>query len=240
MDIVLSTFTNNIYNEISNYFFAEKVEDRERLSKEWKIMKIELLHLKKSWLQFKKSIEDNNMKMKGTATEWTLRRILKNFDNIDELTKLYEIAKIALITPVTNAWPERGASAVKRIKTRSRSQMKDDLINALLMISVNGPDFKTPEYENLMEEVTTAYQKKNHKKNPGNFNATISLKQTSSTSTQTIDLEHDDIENQIENIDKQLEQTIKNTEPWIINEIENATDDDTDDSDNDSAESESK
>ena len=61
------------------------------------------------------------MKMKDTPTEWTLRRILKEFDGNEDLTRLYEIVKIALITPVTNAWPERGASAVKRIKTCARS-----------------------------------------------------------------------------------------------------------------------
>ena len=45
-------------------------------------------------------------------------------------------AKTALIIPVKNPWPERGTSTVK---TRMRSTMKDDLLNGLLHISVNGP-----------------------------------------------------------------------------------------------------
>ena len=40
------------------------------------------------------------------------------------------------------------------VKTCFRSRMKDDLLNSLLMITINGPAFKTAEYENLLEEVT--------------------------------------------------------------------------------------
>ena len=126
-------------------------------------MKIELLHLRKSWLQFKKSVDDNKMKLKSTPTEWALHGIVRTFSSNEDLTMIYEIAKVALVTPVTNAWPERGASAVKRVKTRFRSQMKDDLLNSLLMITINGPAFKTAEYESPMEEVTNIYQNKSHK-----------------------------------------------------------------------------
>jgi hypothetical protein len=51
------------------------------------------------------------------------------------------IAKTALVATVSNAWPERGGrrgSAIKRIKARSRSQMKN-MLEALMMISLNGP-----------------------------------------------------------------------------------------------------
>ena len=40
--------------------------------------------------------------------------------------------------------------------------MKDDLLNSLLMITVNGPAFKTAEYEYHKKEVTSIYQSKNH------------------------------------------------------------------------------
>ena len=49
---------------------------------------------------------------------------------------IYEMEKVALVTPVTNTQPQRGASAVKRVKTRFRSPMKDDLLNSLLMITI--------------------------------------------------------------------------------------------------------
>ena len=47
--------------------------------------------------------------------------------------------------PVSNAWPERGASAVKRIKTRLRSSLKNDMLQALLQISINGPQVNDQE-----------------------------------------------------------------------------------------------
>ena len=200
-------------------------------------MKIELLHLWKSWLQFKKSVDDNKMKLKSTPTEWALHRIVRTFSSNEDLTMIYEIAKVALVTPVTNAWPERGASAVKRVKTCFRSQMKDDLLDSLLMITINGPAFKTAEYENLMEEVTNIYQSKSHKKHPGNFSTTVKVKKVS-ISTQTITID-DNVDDQIETIDKKLQETIKNTEPWFRNEVENDSDDDND-KDDDSTDSDSE
>jgi hypothetical protein len=65
--------------------------------------------------------------------------------------------------------PEQGASAVKRIKTRSRSSMKSDLLNALFMISINGPALKTKEYQELMEEVAIRYANEKHKNCPHSF-----------------------------------------------------------------------
>ena len=133
-------------NEIGNHFYQENLDEKKILLVQWKLMKIELLHLRKSWLQFKKSVDDNKMKLKSTPTEWALHRIVRTFSSNEDLTMIYEIAKVALVTPVTNAWPERGASAVKRVKTRFRSQMKDDLLNSLLIITINAPAFKTAEY----------------------------------------------------------------------------------------------
>ena len=37
---------------------------------------------------------------------------------VSETVTTAEVAEICYSAPVTNAWPERGASAVKQIKTR--------------------------------------------------------------------------------------------------------------------------
>ena len=52
---------------------------------------------------------------------------------------MLRIAEVCLSLPVSSAWPERGASAIKRIKTRMRSTIKDDMLEALMQISINGP-----------------------------------------------------------------------------------------------------
>ena len=51
-----------------------------------------------------------------------------------------KIAEVVLALPVSNSWPERGASKIKLIKSRVGSRLKNDLLNSLLKISINGPD----------------------------------------------------------------------------------------------------
>ena len=70
---------------------------------------------------------------------------------------IVDLAKIATIVSVTNAWPERGASAVKRIKSRTRSQMKNDVLNNLLHISINCPAVNSKEADNLKSRVFEKY-----------------------------------------------------------------------------------
>ncbi|WAR01825.1 ZN862-like protein, partial [Mya arenaria] len=62
---------------------------------------------------------------------------------------LSDLAEIILSLPVSNAWPERGASAVKRIKTRLRSSLKNDMLQALMSVSINGPDVLGKEFDNI-------------------------------------------------------------------------------------------
>ena len=69
---------------------------------------------------------------------------------------LTNIAEVCLSMPVSNAWPERGCSALKRIKTRLRNRLSVDMLQALLMITINGTKVGTSECESL---VTAAVEK---------------------------------------------------------------------------------
>ena len=72
---------------------------------------------------------------KTTSTESMLSMpVYKQF-----FPRLAFIASVAASLPVTNAWPERGASALKNIKTRHRNRIKNDMLEALLQVAVNGP-----------------------------------------------------------------------------------------------------
>ena len=95
-------------NEIS--FLAEQEE-----------FKFELIDIKKKYQLLKENLTDNNLKLKETVFDWALQYIVKGFRE-DNYIYICELAKIALITPVTNAWPERGASAVKRVKVKCEVQ----------------------------------------------------------------------------------------------------------------------
>ena len=132
---------------------------------EWEEFKFALTDTKKKFQLLKENLTNNNLKLKETASEWALQYIVKGFRE-DNYIYIFELAKIALITPVANAWPERDASALKRVKSRMRSRMKNDLRNSLLHISINGPPANSKEADQLLERVCSAYANEKHKKIP--------------------------------------------------------------------------
>ena len=61
-------------------------------------------------------------------------------------------AEAILSLPISNAWPERSGSAIKRIKTRLRSRLSNKMLQSLLHISINGPEISTEECDQLIRE----------------------------------------------------------------------------------------
>ena len=64
--------------------------------------------------------------------------------------ELLHLAEACMSLPVSNALPERGASAVKRLKTRLRSSLKGDMLESLMYITINGPEVQ--ECEGLVKK----------------------------------------------------------------------------------------
>ena len=52
---------------------------------------------------------------------------------------------------VSNAWPERGASALKLVKSRLRSRLKNDMLQCLLHVKINGPDVLSPDAKTIIK-----------------------------------------------------------------------------------------
>ena len=88
---------------------------------------------------------ENKLKFSKTSTGWTIEHILNGYREQNENPIVVNLAKIASIIPVNNAWLERGARAVKRIKSRTRRSMKNDFLNASLHISLKGPTLHSKE-----------------------------------------------------------------------------------------------
>ena len=95
-----------------------------------------------------------------SPTDFILRKIVKeqashriNFPHI------VDAAQICLTQPMSNAVVERGASAVKRVKTRLRSRLKNDMLASLLHISLNGPSHKSEECKAMLTEATKVWRK---------------------------------------------------------------------------------
>ena len=149
---VFQMYCSREINVLADHYYVNNDVKKDALEKEFDSFKFELIELKKKWNSFKDNIKSNKLKLKCTATEWGLRTILRDFGETSEYPLIAEIARVALITPVSNAWPERGASAVKRIKSRIRSKMRNDVLRSPLFITLNGSDLDTPGLAELIRK----------------------------------------------------------------------------------------
>ena len=109
---------------------------------------------------------ENKFKLKQYSTEWALQNTINIYKDDQEFGKVVKLAKKACITPVTNAWPKRGASAVKKIKSRTRSTMRNDLLNALLQVSISGPEMNSSDTDKLIEKASLKFQETRRNKKP--------------------------------------------------------------------------
>ena len=108
---------------------------------------VEVEALKSQWEYFKFIAQDlksecpttEAQQPQVTSTEWLLTKLCSIPSFKVMFPNLVKLAAVAQSLPVTNALPERGASALKRIKTRLRNSLKDDMLECLLQISINGP-----------------------------------------------------------------------------------------------------
>ena len=73
--------------------------------------------------------------------------------------QIVDAAQTCLTQPMSNEVVERAASAVKRVKTRLRSRLKNDMMASLLHISVNGPNHDTEECREMFTEATKVWRK---------------------------------------------------------------------------------
>ena len=64
--------------------------------------------------------------------------------------------------PVSNAGPERGASALKRLKTHPRNSPKKEMLQSLLHLSINGPPVK--ESEAVINKAVALWKEKKHRR----------------------------------------------------------------------------
>ena len=148
---------------LTQQYFPNDEESQRQANAEWEKLKYDLLLWKG---QIPEELEN------VTPTEWYLRRLLST-----RTPKLVWIAEIILSLPVSNAWPKRGASAVKRIKSRLRSSMSNQMLEALLQISINGP--AVSEAEDLVNQAVKTWSKtKKRKKLP----PAVNLKLAATTS----------------------------------------------------------
>lgn len=130
--------------------------------------------MKTQWQNFKylmlswqppRNVLQGGKESKLSPTEWILRKIVKEQALLKvSYSFLVDAAKICLTQPMSNAVVERGASAVKRVKTRLRNRLKNDMLSTCLHVSINGPEPKSEECQLVLAEAAQVWRN-THKRN---------------------------------------------------------------------------
>ena len=191
---------NHEVNVLCSHFFEDNEEKKKEFLEEWQSFKFDMLSLRKKWISLKENLSHNNLKQQSTATEWALKQICASV-NCDKFPTICSLAKIDFIIPVSNAWPERDGSAIKRIKNNKRSTMKNDALNALLMISLNGPKPGTPNAAALLKRVAKSYGQRNQYKKASVVRIKAMGTQTEQKETQTVYIESESVKEAEERLD---------------------------------------
>lgn len=127
------TYGVNHVATLADHFGVTEYVDVEALKSEWEHFKFVAQDLKTECPMTTTPQPGN------TPTEWLPTKLCGISSFRAMFPNLMKLATVAQTLPVTNAWPERGASALKRIKTRLRNSLKDDMLESLLQIAINGP-----------------------------------------------------------------------------------------------------
>ena len=205
-------------------FFYQDWEDKdlkkEELLCEWAKFKYNLLGLRS---QLPPEIAHPNgsktLCKSKTPSEWLLEHMLSMQSTYQHLCPcLLELAEVCLSLPVSNAWPERGASCIKRLKTRLRSSLKNDMLQALMHIAINGPS--TSQCHSLIHEVAKqwlAKPRRNLAKIPAKGQQPTQIPTTADASVQ-VDTQREDVVRAWEAVAA----SVKNIDSIIDQEVEEA------------------
>lgn len=140
--------------KLADHYFPgpQHAEDPQQLLVEWQKVKYDLLQWKENDLL--QAIHQGE----GSISDWHLSKLMQP-PYRSHYPMLSFIAEVCLSFPVSNAWPERGASVLKWQKNRLRSRIKNDLLNPLLHVSINGPKQQSKELPFLIRDVVAEWLK---------------------------------------------------------------------------------
>ena len=169
LEAVLRTgYGDDHIKSLSKNFFAERVTEEndqanvnaEKLKAEWGKFKIDLIDWKD---ELPRDIKEG--KAATTSTTWTLHRMTRQPSFCHFFPLLFSLAERCLSIPVSNAWPERGASALERVKPRLRNRLKNDMLQALLQVSINGPAAESDACANIIQSAVDAWNSAKKRRN---------------------------------------------------------------------------
>ena len=145
-----------------HYFTGNETDEEEvfaasKMRAEWGKLKFDVHEWK---AKVPKDLKDGKDPSKITTTTWTLQHLLQQPSYRFFYPMLTQLAECCLSLPVSNAWPERVASALKRIKTRLRYRLSNSMLQSLMQMSINGPPINSKETEDIIVKVWTLQKKR--------------------------------------------------------------------------------
>ena len=177
----------HIETMINNFFKDLEESKKEEIRVEWKKLKYNFLQWKKEMTLVSEE-HDSKSPVKLSPTQKVLQKILqKRVDFNVFFPHLVFLAEVCQSIPVSNAWPERGASTVKRLKTQFRSRLKQDMMTSLMTIAINGSEIGK-ENEIVKTSVQKWRSNKNRQKLPKPVNQKDTVCATEENQIETVDI----------------------------------------------------
>ena len=162
--VSLKQYGLNHIETLAKHFYTESSPGcevkKQQLEAEWGKFKFDLLEWKKV---VPKDVVDGKCPS-VTTTTWTLQHMLKQPSYRHFYPALSSLAECCLSIPISNAWPERGASSLKRIKTRLRSRLQNDMLQALMQISINGPALHSDQCKVVVRDSVQLWLKQKNRR----------------------------------------------------------------------------
>ena len=151
-DTEFKDYGNTSIEALTEKFYPDaELHEKDEIVTEWNKIKYNLVEWKKDIIDMQDNASDLS------KTQVCLKKLLRRKEDFRKFfPHIIHFAELCQSMPVSNAWPERGASAVKRIKSRLRSSLKEDMLMNLMTISVNGP--KIGESKVIIEKAVQNWQ----------------------------------------------------------------------------------
>ncbi|XP_065831995.1 zinc finger protein 862-like [Oscarella lobularis] len=118
---------NNVSVLAEQFLPSGAIEGVDECLQEWFTLKA---YMRKNWVS-----SDSSMSQKEV-----IEKLCKDFTLIQIFPNLSQLARICRTLPIHTADVERSFSQLKLVKTRIRNRLKEDTLDALLRIAVEGPD----------------------------------------------------------------------------------------------------
>lgn len=147
---------------LAKHYFKDKPEEGDRLKAEWEGLKY---HIRDG---IRPHIPESVASPTSltSPTEWCIIQLLKNTAVRHLYPTMMYILEIVASLPVSNAWPERGASTLKAVKTRLRNRLGTTMLESLMHVCINGPELNSPEAQERIKEAVQLWLEKDRRKVP--------------------------------------------------------------------------